>query len=60
MRGGKFFLFFFYVYAYPFHLQEHPDLPQSMYPEPEIAPSNPIYRIKDDVEYSVVIQEWKE
>lgn len=34
------------------------NLPRSMYPEPEIAPSSLVYTIKDDLVYSVVIEQF--
>lgn len=34
------------------------DLPKSVFPEPEIAPENLVYRIKDDLEYYVDLEEF--
>lgn len=39
-------------------IPEQPDLPETMYPAPEIAPNSLFYRIKDDIIYSVVIEEY--
>lgn len=36
------------------------ELPTSLYPDPEIAPDNLVYRIKDEVEYAVTIEEWRD
>mmetsp|Transcript_24995 Transcript_24995/g.80541 ORF Transcript_24995/g.80541 Transcript_24995/m.80541 type:complete len:463 (+) Transcript_24995:26-1414(+) len=38
--------------------EQREDLPTSLYPEPEIARDTLVYRIKDDVEYAVTIEEW--
>ncbi|CAN0025574.1 unnamed protein product, partial [Discosporangium mesarthrocarpum] len=38
--------------------KERRDLPASLFPEPEIAKNSQVYRIKDNVTYSLVIEEY--
>ncbi|CAM9249999.1 unnamed protein product [Ascophyllum nodosum] len=38
--------------------KERRDLPLSLFPEPEIAKNSQVYRIKDNVTYSVVLEEF--
>ncbi|CBJ28067.1 Oligosaccharyltransferase, OST48 subunit (or beta subunit) [Ectocarpus siliculosus] len=38
--------------------KERRDLPMSLFPEPEIAKNSQVYRVKDNVTYSVVIEEF--
>ena len=38
--------------------RERPNLPVSMYPDPEVAPHSLVYRINDDLEYQVDIHEF--
>ncbi|CAN0082568.1 unnamed protein product [Laminaria digitata] len=38
--------------------KERRDLPKSLFPEPEIAKNSQVYRVKDNVTYSVVIEEF--
>jgi len=37
-----------------------PDQPVSMYPDPELTRNSLLYRIKDELTYSLVVEEWKE
>ena len=37
-----------------------PNLPPSIYPDPEIAPESDVYRIKDDLRYQMDVQEFKD
>ena len=39
------------------HEKERPDLPQSLYPDPEITRNSLVYRIKDEIVYSMVVEE---
>jgi len=39
------------------HEKERPDLPQSLYPDPEITRNSLVYRIKDEIIYSMVVEE---
>lgn len=39
------------------HEKERPDLPQSLYPDPEITRNSLVYRIKDEIVYSLVVEE---
>jgi len=39
------------------HEKERPDLPQSLYPDPEITRNSLVYRIKDRITYSMVVEE---
>jgi oligosaccharyltransferase complex subunit beta len=41
------------------HEKERPDLPVSLYPDPEIARNSLVYRIKDELTYSLIVEEWK-
>merc|ERR1711976_261162 len=38
--------------------KQKPDLPFSLYSEPEIAKQSLVYRIKDDIVYSIIIEEY--
>jgi len=40
------------------HERERPDLPQSLYPDPEITRNSLVYRIKDDIVYSILVEEY--
>jgi oligosaccharyltransferase complex subunit beta len=42
------------------HEKERPDIPVSMFPDPELTRNSLIYRIKDDITYSMVVEEWKQ
>jgi oligosaccharyltransferase complex subunit beta len=42
------------------HQKERLDLPASQFPEPEIAKNSQVYRIKDDILYSLVLEEYDE
>ena len=35
-----------------------PNLPKSVFPDPEVAPNSDVYRVKDDIEWSVTIEEY--
>ena len=39
------------------HEKERPDLPQSLYPDPEITRNSLVYRIKDDIVYSMIVEQ---
>ena len=39
------------------HEKERPDLPQSLYPDPEITRNSLVYRIKDGIIYSLIVEE---
>ena len=39
------------------HEKERPDLPQSLYPDPEITRNSLVYRIKDEIVYSMMVEE---
>lgn len=41
------------------HEKERPDLPASLYPDPEITRNSLVYRIKDDIVYSMIVEEFK-
>jgi oligosaccharyltransferase complex subunit beta len=46
------------------HEKERPDLPVTLYPDPEITRNSLVYRIKDDIVYSMIVEvlennEWK-
>ncbi len=40
------------------HEKERPDLPLSLYPDPEITRNSLVYRIKDTIIYSMVIEQY--
>ena len=40
------------------HEKERPDLPTSLYPDPEITRNSLVYRIKDQIVYSIVVDEY--
>ena len=42
------------------HEKERPDLPQSLYPDPEITRNSLVYRIKDEIVYSMIVEEYKD
>ena len=42
------------------HEKERPDLPQTLYPDPEITRNSLVYRIKDDIVYSMIVEEYKD
>lgn len=37
--------------------KERPDLPQSLYPDPEITRNSLVYRIKDEIVYSMMVEQ---
>mmetsp|Transcript_31740 Transcript_31740/g.53546 ORF Transcript_31740/g.53546 Transcript_31740/m.53546 type:complete len:461 (+) Transcript_31740:33-1415(+) len=41
------------------HEKERPDLPQSLYPDPEITRNSLVYRIKDEIVYSMTVEEFR-
>lgn len=41
------------------HEKTRPDLPTTLYPDPEIARNSLVYRIKDDVIYSFTLEQWE-
>ena len=41
------------------HEKERPDLPATLYPDPEITRNSLVYRIKDEIVYSMVVEEFK-
>lgn len=41
------------------HEKERPDLPVSLFPDPELTRNSLLYRIKDQLVYSMVVEEWK-
>ena len=42
------------------HEKERPDLPLSLYPDPEITRNSLVYRIKDEIVYSMVVEQFSE
>ena len=42
------------------HEIERPDQPVSLFPDPELTRNSLIYRIKDELTYSLVVEEWKD
>lgn len=40
------------------HEKERPDLPVTLYPDPEITRNSLVYRIKDEIVYSMVVEEF--
>jgi len=40
------------------HEKERPDLPVTLYPDPEITRNSLVYRIKDEIVYSMVVEEY--
>lgn len=42
------------------HEKERPDLPMSLFPDPEITRNSLVYRIKDELVYSMVVEEWRD
>jgi oligosaccharyltransferase complex subunit beta len=40
------------------HEKERPDLPVTLYPDPEITRNSLVYRIKDDIVYSMIVEEF--
>lgn len=40
------------------HEKERPDLPLSLYPDPEITRNSLVYRIKDEIVYSMVVEQY--
>lgn len=40
------------------HEKERPDLPQTLYPDPEITRNSLVYRIKEDIVYSMIVEEF--
>lgn len=41
------------------HEKERPDLPVTLYPDPEITRNSLVYRIKDEIIYSMIVEEYK-
>jgi oligosaccharyltransferase complex subunit beta len=41
------------------HEKQRPDLPHTLYPDPEITRNSLVYRIKDEIVYSMVVEEYK-
>lgn len=41
------------------HEKERPDLPASLFPDPEITRNSLVYRIKDEIVYSMIVEEYK-
>lgn len=42
------------------HEKERPDLPTTLYPDPEITRNSLVYRIKDIIVYSMVVEQYKD
>eukprot|EP01038_Epipyxis_sp_PR26KG_P013924 gene13924-18673_t len=42
------------------HEKERPDLPLSLYPDPEITRNSLVYRIKDEIVYNMIVEEYKD
>lgn len=42
------------------HEKERPDLPQSLFPDPELTRNSLVYRIKDEIVYSMVVEEFRD
>lgn len=40
------------------HEKERPDLPITLYPDPEITRNSLVYRIKDDIRFSIVVEQY--
>ncbi|KAJ1439658.1 Dolichyl-diphosphooligosaccharide--protein glycosyltransferase subunit WBP1 [Ochromonadaceae sp. CCMP2298] len=40
------------------HEKVRPDLPQSLYPDPELTRNSLVYRIKDEIVYSMVVEQF--
>lgn len=40
------------------HEKERPDLPVTMYPDPELTRNSLVYRIKDEIVYSMVVEQF--
>ena len=40
------------------HEKERPDLPLSLYPDPEITRNSLVYRVKDEIVYSIQVDEY--
>ena len=40
------------------HEKERPDLPITLYPDPEITRNSLVYRIKDEIVYSMIVEEF--
>ena len=41
------------------HEKKRPDLPNPLYPDPEITRNSLVYRIKDDIVYSMIVEEYR-
>jgi oligosaccharyltransferase complex subunit beta len=41
------------------HEKERPDLPESLYPDPELTRNSLVYRIKDEIAYTMVVEEYR-
>ncbi len=42
------------------HEKERPDLPQTLFPDPEITRNSLVYRIKDEIVYKMIVEEFKD
>lgn len=42
------------------HEKERPDLPHSLYPDPEITRNSLVYRIKDEIVYNMIVEEYRD
>eukprot|EP01041_Mallomonas_annulata_P000642 gene642-1237_t len=42
------------------HEKDRPDLPATLYPDPEITRNSLVYRIKDDIVYSMIVELYEE
>lgn len=40
------------------HEKERPDLPMSLFPDPELTRNSLVYRIKDEIVYSMIVEEY--
>jgi oligosaccharyltransferase complex subunit beta len=41
------------------HEKERPDLPTTLFPDPEITRNSLVYRIKDEIVYTMIVEEYK-
>jgi oligosaccharyltransferase complex subunit beta len=42
------------------HEKDRPDLPHTLYPDPELTRNSLVYRIKDEIMYSMLVEEFSE
>jgi oligosaccharyltransferase complex subunit beta len=40
------------------HEKDRPDLPQTLFPDPELTRNSLVYRIKDEIVYSMLVEQW--